>query len=133
MEGPSQPALEALGISKSFGGVAALDAVDFEVAQGEVHALLGENGAGKSTLVNIIFGLYQADLGEVRRAGEVMNLTGPRDAIARQIGMVHQHFALVPRLTVAENVLPGSSLFKKLKNDRDNNFIPKPKSKTNKY
>ncbi|HCV36551.1 MAG TPA: heme ABC transporter ATP-binding protein, partial [Acidimicrobiaceae bacterium] len=80
------------------GDVLANEDVDFRVERGRVHALLGENGAGKSTLVNIIFGLYQADLGEVRRAGEVMNLTGPRDAIARQIGMVHQHFQLVPVL-----------------------------------
>ncbi len=101
------PALEVLGVTKRFGDVLANEDVDFRVERGRVHALLGENGAGKSTLVNIIFGLYQADLGEVRRAGEVMNLTGPRDAIASQIGMVHQHFQLVPVLSVAENVVLG--------------------------
>jgi simple sugar transport system ATP-binding protein len=101
------PALEVRGVTKRFGDVLANEDVDFRIERGRVHALLGENGAGKSTLVNIIFGLYQADTGEVRRNGEVVNLNGPRDAIAQQIGMVHQHFQLVPVLSVAENVVLG--------------------------
>ncbi len=103
----ASPALEVQGVTKHFGDVVANEDVNFRIERGRVHALLGENGAGKSTLVNIIFGLYQADTGEVRRNGEVMNLTGPRDAIANQIGMVHQHFQLVPVLSVAENVVLG--------------------------
>ena len=102
------PALEATGICKRFGSVVANDQVDLKVNSGRVHALLGENGAGKSTLVNILFGLYRADQGEVRVKGEVVDLGRPRDAIDRGIGMVHQHFQLVPVLTVAENVVLGS-------------------------
>lgn len=102
------PALEVLGVTKRFGDVLANEDVDFRVERGRVHALLGENGAGKSTLVNIIFGLYRADSGEVRRNGEVVHLNGPRDAIDSRIGMVHQHFQLVPVLTVAENVVLGN-------------------------
>lgn len=101
------PALEAIGIHKRFGGVVANDDVNLRVEKGRIHALLGENGAGKSTLVNILFGLYRADRGEVRVAGKVVNLGRPRDAIDRGIGMVHQHFQLVPVLTVAENVVLG--------------------------
>ena len=101
------PALEAIGIHKRFGGVVANDDVNLRVEKGRIHALLGENGAGKSTLVNILFGLYRADRGEVRVAGEVVDLGRPRDAIDRGIGMVHQHFQLVPVLTVAENVVLG--------------------------
>jgi len=101
------PALEAIGIHKRFGRVVANDDVNLRVEKGRIHALLGENGAGKSTLVNILFGLYRADRGEVRVAGEVVELNRPRDAIDRGIGMVHQHFQLVPVLTVAENVVLG--------------------------
>ncbi|HZI02458.1 MAG TPA: ATP-binding cassette domain-containing protein, partial [Archangium sp.] len=74
---------------------------------GEVIALVGENGAGKSTLMNVLYGLYQADSGEVRVDGKPVRLRSPRDAIAKGIGMVHQHFMLVPTLTVAENVVLG--------------------------
>jgi simple sugar transport system ATP-binding protein len=94
-------------VSKSFPGVLANDTVSFDVHPGEVHALLGENGAGKSTLAAILTGLYQPDSGEVRLRGEAVRLRSPRDGLARGIGMVHQHFRLVPRFTVAENVLLG--------------------------
>lgn len=105
---PSNPlAIEAVGIVKSFPGVLANDHVDFDLRQGEIHALLGENGAGKSTLMNVLAGLYRPEEGGVRVGGEPVELRSPRDAIAAGIGMVHQHFALVPSQTVAENVLLG--------------------------
>ena len=100
-------AVEAIGVVKSFPGVLANDHVDFDVRPGEIHALLGENGAGKSTLMNVLAGLYRPDEGAVRVAGHATQLRSPRDAIAAGIGMVHQHFALVPSQTVAENVLLG--------------------------
>jgi simple sugar transport system ATP-binding protein len=92
------------GITKRFPGVVANDDVSFEVAEGEVHALLGENGAGKTTLMNILTGLYHPDEGEIEIAGRLVELHSPRDAIAAGIGMVHQHFRLVETLTVAENI-----------------------------
>ena len=95
------------GITKRFPGVLANDAVDFEAAAGEVHALLGENGAGKSTLSNILTGLYQPDEGEIRLYGERVRFHSPSDAIEAGIGMVHQHFRLVPPFTVAENIILG--------------------------
>ena len=101
------PAIEAVGIVKSFPGVIANDHVDFDVREGEIHALLGENGAGKSTLMNVLAGLYRPEEGTLRVGGETVDLRSPRDAIAAGIGMVHQHFALVPSQTVAENVLLG--------------------------
>jgi len=101
-------ALEATGISKTFGSVKANDQVNLEVQKGRIHALLGENGAGKSTLVNILFGLYKADSGIVKVDGEPVDLGRPKDAIDRGIGMVHQHFQLVPVLTVAENIVLGN-------------------------
>ncbi len=100
-------AVEARGVSKAFGGVAALDAVDFEVAKGEVHALLGENGAGKTTLCNILAGIYRADAGEVLIDGRRRDLRNPAQAIEAGIGMVHQHFRLVEPMTVAENIHLG--------------------------
>jgi len=103
------PALEARGIVKTFPGVVANDRVDFDVRPGEIHALLGENGAGKSTLMNILDGLYRPDAGEVRLDGRPVSFGSPRDAIAAGIGMVHQHFTLVPSQTVTENVLLGLS------------------------
>src|ERR671919_155887 len=95
------------GITKRFPGVLACDSVDLSVPSGEVHALLGENGAGKSTLMNILFGLYRPDEGEILLDGGARQFRSPADAIAAGIGMVHQHFMLVPVFTVAENVMLG--------------------------
>jgi general nucleoside transport system ATP-binding protein len=100
-------AIELRAITKRFPGVVANDAVDFEAAQGEVHALLGENGAGKSTLSHIMSGLYRQDEGEIRLHGEPVSFGSPRDAIDAGVCMVHQHFRLVERFTVAENLILG--------------------------
>jgi simple sugar transport system ATP-binding protein len=100
--------LEAKGITKQFPGVLANDHVDFDLRQGEVHALLGENGAGKSTLMNILYGLYKADSGEVKVNGNVLALSSPKDAILHGIGMVHQHFMLIPVFSVTENIMLGA-------------------------
>jgi general nucleoside transport system ATP-binding protein len=97
--------LELRGITKRFPGVVANDSVDFDLRRGEVHALLGENGAGKSTLMNVLYGLYQPDEGEILIKGEPVRLHSPKDAIGRGIGMVHQHFMLIPVMTVAENIV----------------------------
>ncbi len=100
-------ALQASGITKQFPGVLANDHVDFALQKGEIHALLGENGAGKSTLMNILYGLYQPDAGEIRIGGQTVTITSPHDAIAKGVGMVHQHFMLIPPLTVTENIMLG--------------------------
>jgi general nucleoside transport system ATP-binding protein len=100
--------LEARHLTKRFGSMVANDDVSFTLAAGEIHALLGENGAGKSTLVKMLFGIYSHDAGEIAIRGQVVNLRGPRDAIDRGMGMVHQHFQLVPVMTVAENVILGA-------------------------
>src|SRR5436190_5642586 len=102
-----QTAVALRGITKRFPGVVANDGVDFEAAEGEVHALLGENGAGKSTLSNILTGLYRADEGEILLYGEQVSFHSPRDALDAGICMVHQHFRLVAPFTVAENVVLG--------------------------
>jgi simple sugar transport system ATP-binding protein len=101
------PLLELKGITKRFPGVVANDHVDFQLVKGEVHALLGENGAGKSTLMNILYGLYHPDEGEVRLNGEHVTIDSPRAAIDLGIGMVHQHFMLIPVMSVAENIVLG--------------------------
>src|SRR5947208_15570529 len=93
-------ALEARGIVKRFPGVLANDRVDFDLRKGEVHALLGENGAGKSTLMNILYGLYSPDEGEVLLSGTPTHIGSPHAAIDAGIGMVHQHFMLIPVMTV---------------------------------
>ncbi|HEY4689514.1 MAG TPA: ABC transporter ATP-binding protein [Anaerolineae bacterium] len=99
--------LEAKGITKKFPGVLANDRVDFDLRNGEIHALLGENGAGKTTLMNILYGLYLPDSGEIRVKGKAAAIHSPKDAIALGIGMVHQHFMLIPVFSVAENVMLG--------------------------
>ena len=99
--------LEMLGITKCFPGVRANECVNFDVRAGEVHALLGENGAGKSTLMKVLYGLYRPDEGEIRINGRPVHIHSPVDAIRLGIGMIHQHFMLVPSLTVAENVALG--------------------------
>jgi simple sugar transport system ATP-binding protein len=101
------PALEMRGITKRYPGVVANDAIDLDVRPGEIHALLGENGAGKSTLMNVLYGLAVPDEGEILLDGKVVQIKDPTDAIARGISMVHQHFMLVPVLTVAENIILG--------------------------
>ncbi len=95
------------GVSKHFGGFAANDDVDFELEKGEIHALLGENGAGKTTLMNVLYGLYHPTRGEILVNGERVSFTSPSVAIEHGIGMVHQHFMLIPQLTVAQNIFLG--------------------------
>src|SRR3954453_7499553 len=103
----AEPMLVMRGITKRFPGVLANDRVDFDVRAGEVHTLLGENGAGKYTLMNVLYGLYQADEGEILLDDVVQNFSGPGDPMKAGIGMVHQHFMLIPVFTVAENVMLG--------------------------
>jgi general nucleoside transport system ATP-binding protein len=100
--------LEMRGIRKEFPGIVANDNVSFDLARGEVHALLGENGAGKSTLMNILYGLYKADAGEIHMGGKHVVFSSAKDAIDAGIGMVHQHFMLIPVMTVAENIVLGN-------------------------
>ena len=97
--------LEMRGIVKQFPGILANDNVDFDLRRGEVHALLGENGAGKSTLMNILYGLYRPDAGEIRVGGKPVTFHSAKDAIESGLGMVHQHFMLIPVMTVAENIV----------------------------
>jgi ABC-type uncharacterized transport system ATPase subunit len=105
MADDERPVLELRGITKRFPGVVANDHVDFDLRPGEVHALLGENGAGKSTLMNVLYGLYHPDEGEILINSEPVRIHSPKDAIGRGIGMVHQHFMLIPVMTVAENII----------------------------
>ena len=99
--------LELRGITKRFGSFVANDSIDLVVETGEIHALLGENGAGKSTLMNVLYGLYDAEEGEILLDGVKQDFDGPGDAMAAGIGMVHQHFMLIPVFTVAENLMLG--------------------------
>ena len=112
------PVLELRNITKQFPGVLANDHINLTLEEGEIHALLGENGAGKSTLMNILYGLYHPDEGEIFIRGQATKITGPTDAIRQGIGMVHQHFMLVPVLTVTENVMLGEETTKGLVLDR---------------
>jgi len=104
--------LEMIGITKNFPGVLANNNIDFSLKKGEIHALLGENGAGKSTLMNILYGIYRPDAGEIRINGQKVTIAEPADAIRHGIGMVHQHFMLVPVMTVAENMIVGNESVK---------------------
>jgi ABC-type uncharacterized transport system ATPase subunit len=101
------PVLELRGITKAFPGVLANDDINLSVEKGKILALLGENGAGKTTLMNILYGLYKPDKGQILINGEEVAIHGPSDAIARGIGMVHQHFMLIPVMTATENVMLG--------------------------
>ena len=100
-------AVEMKGITMRFPKVIANDNVDFSVREGEIHALVGENGAGKSTLMNILYGLYEPTQGEIKINDEKVCFHSAIDAINKGIGMVHQHFMLIPRLTVADNIVLG--------------------------
>jgi simple sugar transport system ATP-binding protein len=106
--------LELKGITKRFGTLVANDSIDLVVESGEIHSLLGENGAGKSTLMNVLYGLYKADEGQILLDGKPATFSGPGAAMAAGIGMVHQHFMLIPVFTVAENVALGHEPTKKL-------------------
>src|SRR5437764_39818 len=108
MSATNAPVLEARAIVKRFGGLIANDHVDIQLFPAEVLALLGENGAGKTTLMNVLYGLTTPDEGEILLDGQVVQFDSPRQAISRGIGMVHQHFMLVPPLTVAENLMLGA-------------------------
>ena len=108
MENLDQPVVEMSSITKRFLDVTANDDVSFQLYKGEICSLLGENGAGKTTLMNILFGYYSCDEGEIFIKGEKADLSAPRNAIARGVGMIHQHFALVPSQTVLENIIVGT-------------------------
>jgi simple sugar transport system ATP-binding protein len=99
--------IEMQGVYKYFGNFCANENVDFDLEEGEIHALLGENGAGKSTLMNVLYGLYSHDQGIVKIMGEEVHIKSPIDSIVRGIGMVHQHFMLIPQLTVTQNIFLG--------------------------
>ena len=114
-----QIVLEAKGITKKFPGVLANDNVNFDLRKGEIHALLGENGAGKSTLMNLLYGLHNPDNGEISVNGKIAAIQSPNDSIALGIGMVHQHFMLIPVFTVAENVMLGDETVKNGSLDRN--------------
>ena len=100
-------AIEMLHITKRFPGIIANDDITLQLKKGEIHALLGENGAGKSTLMSVLFGLYQAEEGEIRKDGEVVTIQDPNDANHLGIGMVHQHFKLVQCFSVLDNIILG--------------------------
>ena len=122
MSGASQPMVCMTSISKYFLDVTANNDVNFDLYAGEICALLGENGAGKTTLMNVLFGYYSCDEGEIFIKGKKADLASPKDAIARGVGMIHQHFALVPSQTVLENIVigtdSGKGLFLDLKTAR---------------
>ena len=105
-----QNLLELSNVRKVFGQTVALDSVSFTLKHGEIHGLLGGNGAGKTTLMNILFGLYRKDEGEIILRGENVSIQGPRDAINKGIGMVHQHFLQINNFTVLENIILGTDV-----------------------
>jgi ABC-type uncharacterized transport system ATPase subunit len=107
--------LELRGITKTFGAFTANNSIDLKVETGQIHAILGENGAGKSTLMNIVYGLLKADSGEILIDGKVVDISDPSDALSVGIGMVHQHFMLVPVFSVAENIMLGHEKSSKLR------------------
>ena len=100
--------IEMLHITKRFPGIIANDDVSIQLKKGEIHALLGENGAGKSTLMSVLFGLYQAEEGEIKKNGKTVKINNPNDATALRIGMVHQHFKLVDIFSVIDNIILGT-------------------------
>ncbi len=110
MEVSKEYAVQMHGITKMFGSFCALDGVDLDVKKGSIHAILGENGAGKSTLMNVLYGLYQAEAGEIFLSGEKVNIKNPNVAIEHGIGMVHQHFMLVDNFTVTQNIILGNEV-----------------------
>jgi simple sugar transport system ATP-binding protein len=110
MEVSPEYAVQMHGITKIFGSFCALDKVDLDVKKGSIHAILGENGAGKSTLMNVLYGLYQADGGEIFLNGKKVAIKSPNDAIEHGIGMVHQHFMLVDNFTVTQNIILGNEI-----------------------
>jgi simple sugar transport system ATP-binding protein len=112
------PVIELVGITKRFPGIVANDNIHLSLIQGEIHALLGENGAGKSTLMSVLFGLYQAEAGLIKKNGQIVQITNPNDANRLGIGMVHQHFKLVEVFTVLDNILLGIEPQKELSIDR---------------
>jgi ABC-type uncharacterized transport system ATPase subunit len=101
------PFLQLVGITKSFGSLVANNHINLEIERGEVHALLGENGSGKTTLMNTIYGLCKPDSGQILINGQPASILSPRDALNHRIGMVHQHFMLIPNLSVTENIILG--------------------------
>src|SRR5690242_15835479 len=111
-------ALETRALTKSFGSLVANDAVDFAVEAGEVHALVGENGAGKTTLMNVCFGMLRPDSGAICVGGEPVDVRSPEDARRLGLGMVHQHFKLVPSMTVSENIFLGTEVRRRGSLDR---------------
>lgn len=126
------PFVEMRGIVKQFPGVLANDNIDLNIYRGEIHALLGENGAGKSTLMNILYGMYQPDAGEIKMDGQAIHIDGPNAAIRHGIGMVHQHFMLVEPFTVAENIVLGIEPRRGLSLDRQK-AIAKVEELSHKY
>jgi simple sugar transport system ATP-binding protein len=109
------PNVELINITKRFGNVVANDNVTIDIRAGEIHSLLGENGAGKTTLMNILYGLYKPNSGQILIDGQAVTISNPQHALAHGVGMVHQHFMLVPSLTVSENYAIGqTSILSKL-------------------
>ena len=108
----SEYVIEMLGITKEFPGIIANDNITLQLKKGEIHALLGENGAGKSTLMSVLFGLYQAEKGVIKKDGEIVKISDPNEATALGIGMVHQHFKLVDVFSVLDNIILGAETTK---------------------